>query len=584
MTPALMDSMEVYKEEMLMYERLNKYRIKERLLRGFVFASGVPALVAVVVLIVMIIVARIYASSLRDYGFAQGDVGKAMTYFAETRSTLRGCIGYEELSSVESMKQNHEESVENFTQSFADLEKFMVSDANKQVYRTISDKLPAYWALENEILEHGATANAVKSKEAQDRAMNELMPLYDEINDELVSIMDIKVDRGNNISNIMTIVCVALIFVMAAIIVIAMLSSVKLGKYVAENISAPLIQLQDRLEHFATGDLTSPFPEVASDDEVSDIIKSASGMAETLNFIIYDMDYILGQMADANYAIRSKDGSKYTGEFQQIFQSMRSLRDSMVDTIRYISESAVQVSAGSGNLAESSQSLAEGATEQAGAVEELQATITTIADAAKMAASSAEEAYKQSQKYADVADRSSDDMREMVEAMSRINETSKKIGNIISEIESIASQTNLLSLNASIEAARAGEAGRGFAVVADQIRQLAEQSSKSAVDTRTLIEGAMQEIDNGNKVADRAVASIETVVDGIREVAASSKELSTVSANQAMTMQEAEAGVNQISDVIQTNAAVAEQSSATSQQLSAQAVSLDSLIAKFQLP
>ena len=115
-----------------MYEKLNKYRIKDRLLHGFVFASGVPALVAVVVLVVMIIIARIYATGLRDYGFAQGDVGKAMTYFAETRSTLRGCIGYEELSAVESMKQNHQESVEKFTNSFADLEKFMVSDANKR--------------------------------------------------------------------------------------------------------------------------------------------------------------------------------------------------------------------------------------------------------------------------------------------------------------------------------------------------------------------------------------------------------------------------------------------------------------------
>ncbi len=175
-------------------------------------------------------------------------------------------------------------------------------------------------------------------------------------------------------------------------------------------------------------------------------------------------------------------------------------------------------------------------------------------------------------------------MKEMVEAMNRINETSKKIGNIISEIESIASQTNLLSLNASIEAARAGEAGRGFSVVADQIRQLAEQSSKSAVDTRALIEGTMQEVENGNKVAGRAAASIETVVEGIRSVADSSKDVSTVSENQAATMKEAEIGVNQISDVIQTNAALAEESSATSEELSAQAATLDSLIAKFKLP
>ncbi len=566
------------------YERLNRYRIRERLFRGFVIASGVPALVAALVLIVMIIIAKTYAGAMQDYGFAQGDVGKAMTYFAETRSTLRGCIGYDEAGAVEGMKTAHAVSIDNFTASFAALEKFMVTDANKEVYQNIAGKLPGYWELDNQILELGSNADAELSRQAQDMAMSDLMPLYEDINDQLVSIMDIKVDRGNSISSTMTVVSIVLVVVIAVVIVIAIATSIRLGNYIALNISTPLVQLKERLAGFALGDLTSPFPEVKANDEVADIISSANDMAGTLNFIIYDMDYILGEMATSNFAVRSKDGSKYTGEFRQIFDSLKKLRDTMIETIRYIEESSVQVSAGSGNLAESSQSLAEGATEQAGAVEELQATITTISDASKNAAASAEEAYRQSKRYADVADRSSNDMREMVEAMSRINETSQKIGNIISEIENIASQTNLLSLNASIEAARAGEAGRGFAVVADQIRQLAEQSSKSAVDTRTLIEGAMQEIENGNKVADRAVASIETVVEGIRKVADSSKELSEISTSQATTMQEAEAGVNQISDVVQTNAAVAEQSSATSQQLSAQAAALDGLIAKFNLP
>lgn len=567
-----------------MYEKLNKYRIKERLVRGFVVASGIPALVAMVALTAMIVVAAVYSGALKDYGFAQGDVGKAMTYFAESRSTMRGVIGYDDEAVIESLKASHTASIENFTASFAALEKAMVSEENKKVYADINSKLPAYWALDNEIIVQGGVTDREQCAIAQERAIKELAPLYEDINDDLIEIMDIKVDRGNSTSTTLKVVCIVLAIVIAVIILAAVFTSIRLGRHIAENIAAPLSQLSGRLELFAEGDLSSPFPDTQANDEVSDIIGSAKDMAETLMFVIYDLEYILGEMSNSNFVVRSKDSERYKGEFSQIFDSLKQLRDNMVDTLRYIGMSSEQVSAGSSNLADTSQSLAEGATEQAGAVQELHATITTISEAARRAADSAEDAYRQSQEYANVADRSSDDMKEMVEAMSRISEASHKIGNIISEIENIASETNMLSLNASIEAARAGEAGRGFSVVADQIRQLAEQSSKSAVDTRALIEGTMKEVENGNKVAGRAVESLAVVVEGIRKVADSSKELSTISSNQMATMREAELGVDQISDVIQTNAAVAEESSATSEELSAQAISLDELIAKFALP
>ncbi len=567
-----------------MGKQLNKYRIKKRLERGFTIASGIPALAAVATLITMIIVSNIYASALRDYGFAQGDVGKTMTFFAESRSALRGCISYDDLDAMESLKTVHDENVAKFKESFASLEKAMVTEENQAIYKEISDKLTGYWALDNEILTLGMTLDAELSAEAQHIAMNELMPVYDDIYALLTEIMDVKVDRGNETSATMTVLSIILIVIIIVVILLSMFSAIRLGRGIAENISKPLNQLGERLQSFAEGDLFSPFPTVETEDEVADMIASATDMAQELDFIISDMQHILGEMAAADYTVRSKDGSRYTGDFKHLFDASKKLRDSMVETMRFIEQSSVQVTAGSGNLAETSLSLAEGATEQASAVEELQATITTITEASEKAAENAEEAYNQSQEYADVANNSSADIKAMVDAMDRINEASMKIGNIISEIESIASQTNLLSLNASIEAARAGEAGRGFSVVADQIRQLAEQSSQSAVDTRTLIEGARQEVENGSKVADRAVSSIEIVVDGIKKVAASSKELSVISKNQALTMKEAEEGINQISDVIQTNAAVAQESSATSEELSAQAASLDALIAKFTLP
>ena len=567
-----------------MSEKLNQFRIGKRLKYAFWIAAGIPAIAAAVILIAMIVTSEMYSNALEDYGFAQGDVGKALDYFAETRSALRAAIGFDDPDMINSQIASHQEYKEKFEAAFAELESSMVSEENKATYASIASKLPSYWEIDGRVMDIGAVTDRELCLQAQEIATDEMRPLYTEITAELMSIMDTKVDRGNSQSTMLSILCLVLAVVAGVAIVVALLLSNKLAKNVAVTITVPLRELSERLENFAKGDLFNPFPTVDTDDEIGDIIKASNDMAESLDFIISDLEYTLGEMANSNYTVRSRDGSRYIGDFRQLFDSSKKLRDGMVETMKFIEQSSIQVTEGSNNLSETSLSLAEGATEQASAVEELQATITTISEASKQAADNAEQAYHQSQEYADVANNSSTDIKAMVDAMERINDASMKIGNIISEIENIASQTNLLSLNASIEAARAGEAGRGFSVVADQIRQLAEQSSQSAVDTRTLIEGAIQEVENGSKVADRAVASIEIVVDGIKQVATSSKELSTISANQALTMAEAEEGINQISDVIQTNAAVAQESSATSQELAAQAASLDSLIAKFQLP
>ena len=567
-----------------MSEKLNQFRIGKRLKYAFWIAAGIPAIAAAVILIAMIVTSEMYSNALEDYGFAQGDVGKALDYFSETRSALRAAIGFDDPDMINSQIASHQEYKEKFEAAFAELESSMVSEENKATYASIASKLPSYWEIDGRVMDIGAVTDRELCLQAQEIATDEMRPLYTEITAELMSIMNTKVDRGNSQSTMLSILCLVLAVVAGVAIVVALLLSNKLAKNVSVTITVPLRELSERLENFAKGDLFNPFPTVDTDDEIGDIIKASNDMAEALDFIISDLEYTLGEMANSNYTVRSRDGSRYIGDFRQLFDSSKKLRDGMVETMKFIEQSSIQVTEGSNNLSETSLSLAEGATEQASAVEELQATITTISEASKQAADNAEQAYHQSQEYADVANNSSTDIKAMVDAMERINDASMKIGNIISEIENIASQTNLLSLNASIEAARAGEAGRGFSVVADQIRQLAEQSSQSAVDTRTLIEGAIQEVENGSKVADRAVASIEIVVDGIKQVATSSKELSTISANQALTMAEAEEGINQISDVIQTNAAVAQESSATSQELAAQAASLDSLIAKFQLP
>ena len=167
--------------------------------------------------------------------------------------------------------------------------------------------------------------------------------------------------------------------------------------------------------------------------------------------------------------------------------------------------------------------------------------------------------------------------------MERINNTSKEIANIIAEIEDIAAQTNLLSLNASIEAARAGEAGKGFAVVADQIGKLASDSANSAVNTKRLIENSIQEIEQGNNITLKTTAAIESVINGIKSLANSTHEISELSNSQADAMKQLELGVEQISEVIQSNSAAAQETSATSEELSAQSDNLEHLVGQFVL-
>ncbi len=558
-------------------------RIEKKLTKSFLTVSLITAISAVLGLIALIVVANRYSYALTNFGFAQGDIGKAMFEFADVRSSLRAAIGYDDADAIEEVLKQHEESVAAFEQNFAEIEKTIVSESGKETYEKIKAELENYWVLDEKILSIGATTDRSLCRQAQDIALEQLAPVYATIYADLDDLLEVKVEEGQKLSRTLTILSTILSIVIVVVIVGAVILSMRIGKKIAMGISGPLTELGKRFKMFATGDLTSPFPESDSEDEVADMVHDAVDMANMLKVIIRDIGELLKEMENGNYAVTSKVQEKYTNDFQQVIKSMRGLRNQMTKTLRSIGEASDQVSSGSMNLADAAQSLAEGATEQAGAVEELQATIIDITETMELSAKSAEESYNLAQNYADEADHSREEMETMVTAMEKISESSAKIGNIISEIESIASQTNLLSLNASIEAARAGEAGRGFSVVAEEIRQLAEQSAKAAVDTRELIESSMKEIAEGSRAVERASGSIDTVVSGIKQIAESSKNLSVMVINQAGTMRQAEQGISQISEVVQNTSATAEESSATSQQLSAQAATLDELVGQFTL-
>ena len=558
-------------------------KIREKLSKSYMQVIFIASISAIVGIGALLIMTRMYNNALTNYGFSQGDIGKAMTAFADARSDLRGAIGYDEEGIIKGLKEDYYIKQDSFNTYLAEIEKSTVTKAGRDAYNQILADLDGYWELSDELIELGATTDEASSKEAQNRAVKELKTMYEAVYNDLENLMDINVQKGDQLESILAVMEIIAVIIMIAVIILSILSGRKYGNQIADGIARPLQQMSERLKTFAEGDLDSEFPEHDAKDEVAEMIETARQMADNLNVIISDSGKLLNAMADGNFAIATEHEERYTGKFNDLLVGIRNMNRKINESLRQVEETAEQVSLGSGNMAEAAQSLAEGATEQAGAVEELQATIADITANVEHTAENLQKSHADARKYADDADHSREQMHAMVEAMQRISESSMKIENIISELEDIASQTNLLSLNASIEAARAGEAGKGFAVVADQIRKLAEQSAASAVSTRELIEGSIHDVEDGNKAVALVSETLDEVIKGINAIADTSKSLSESSQSQATAMEQAEQGVNQISEVVQSNSAMAQETSATSEELSAQAETLDNLVKQFKL-
>ena len=552
----------------------HELKIRERLSKSYLQVIFIASISAIVGIIALLVMTRMYNNALNNYGFSQGDIGKAMTAFSGARSEVRAAVGYMDEDIISDAKDTYYTRKDSFQQYLDDIESSMVTQAGKDAYNQIVKDLDGYWDLSDQLIEEGSTTDQEISKKVQRREADELGPAYQVVYNDLKNLMNIYVQKGDQIESVLAVMEIIAVIIMIAVIILSILSGRRYGNQIADGISKPLQQISERLKTFAEGDLDSEFPEHDAKDEVAEMIETARKMADNLNVIISDSGKLLNEMADGNFAVATEHEERYTGKFNDLLIGIRNMNRKIDESLRQVEETAEQVSLGSGNMAEAAQSLAEGATEQAGAVEELQATIADITANVEHTAENLQKSHADARKYADDADHS----REQ-----RISESSMKIENIISELEDIASQTNLLSLNASIEAARAGEAGKGFAVVADQIRKLAEQSAASAVSTRELIEGSIHDVEEGNKAVALVSETLDEVIKGINDIADTSKSLSENSQSQATAMEQAEQGVNQISEVVQSNSAMAQETSATSEELSAQAETLDNLVRQFTL-
>ena len=342
----------------------------------------------------------------------------------------------------------------------------------------------------------------------------------------------------------------------------------------------PLRLIGQVAQKFAEGNLSSDI-ERQTNDEIGDLEEVFAHTQASLKRIISDIAYVLGEISNKN--LTAQTSALYRGDFVQIQQSLHGITDAMKETMSQVRTAAGQVDAGANQVASGAQALAQGSTEQASSVQELSASASEISQKISYTAEQAEHANEQSKFAGEKLGMCTDKMHDLVSAMGEIKQTSDTIRGIIKTIDDIAFQTNILALNAAVEAARAGAAGKGFAVVADEVRNLAGKSAEASKKTQELILNSIEAVNKGSLLASDTASVLEEASAYAEQFITAVMEISQNATKEAEAIAQITQGLNQVSSVVHTNSATAEESAAASEELSGQAAMMQSLISAFRI-
>ena len=462
----------------------------------------------------------------------------------------------EEIQKLESQIQDTGENLDAIINADSDAQKGQAD------YKAASAGWEEYRAASDEILQ---LSREGKQQEAAKLMIGEVYEEYKVFAEKLTSLRDEfqkELDRAKTMANVCTIII--FIVIVAAGLAIAGVTTL-IGRIITKSITEPIEQIETAVASLRKGELSNvEMLTYESEDELGDTIRNLKEAIGILAGYVSEISVEVKAIAQGDLTKNGDDITDFLGDFSELKESLLYILKRFNSTLTEISDLAEQVSSNASQVENASKSLADGATEQAGVIEELNATIDTVVNLAADTAKETQSASARVKASANKANEEKEKMNDLLMEMEHITEISKEIGNIITDIEDIASQTNLLSLNASIEAARAGEAGRGFAVVADQIGKLAADSAKSAVNTRDLIDKTLVEIEKGNTITRTTADAFNQIIADMESFAELAENTMEKANSQAESLEQIGQGIEQLSSVVQDNAASSEENSAIS--------------------
>ena len=467
----------------------------------------------------------------------------------------------------------------------AKLEAIMSANSKAQKGRDDYDAANAAWekyrGASDEILQ---LSREGKQQEASKLMTGEVYEDYKSFSKKLTILcgkFQVELDQAKTMANVCTVII--FIVIVAAGLAIAVVTTL-IGRIITNSITEPVEQIDAAVASLRKGELSNvEMLTYESEDEFGDTIRNLKEAMGILADYVSEISVEVKAIAQGDLTRNGDDITDFLGDFSELKTSLLYILKRFNSTLTEISNLAEQVSSNSSEVENASKSLADGATEQAGVIEELNATIDTVVDMAEDTAKETQNASARVKASANKANEEKEKMNELLTEMEHITEISKEIGNIITDIEDIASQTNLLSLNASIEAARAGEAGKGFAVVADQIGKLAADSAKSAVNTRDLIDKTLVEIEKGNTITRTTADAFNQIIADMESFAELAENTMEKANSQAESLEQIGQGIEQLSGVVQGNAASSEENTAISINLAEGAAKMHDRVNIFKL-